>query len=72
MWLKALTTAFNDGRREPEMEDIAEALKKFVPTSVTMSEVIEARRKRLANRATPASRPAKIAPLKANGRKLAA
>jgi SpoVK/Ycf46/Vps4 family AAA+-type ATPase len=57
VWLKALTTAFNDSRREPEMQDIAEALKKFVPTNVTMGEVIEARRKRLANRATPASRP---------------
>lgn len=72
VWIKTLAISFNDGRREPGMDDIAEALKKFVPTSVTMSDVIEARRKRLANRATPASRPEKIATLKANGRKLAA
>ena len=37
-----------------------------------MAMAIEARRKRLANRATPASRPPKIAALKPNGRKLAA
>jgi hypothetical protein len=43
----------------PENEDAVLDL----PTSVTMSDVIEARRKRLANRATAASRPTKLAAL---------
>jgi SpoVK/Ycf46/Vps4 family AAA+-type ATPase len=73
VWIKAMTLAFNDGHREPGIIDIEAAAKKFVPTSVTMGDAIEARRKRLANRATPASHPAKVVPLgKVNGRKLAA
>ncbi|MEA3207658.1 MAG: hypothetical protein QOE70_715 [Chthoniobacter sp.] len=79
MWLKAMTLAFNDGGREPLMVDIEAAASKFIATSVTMGEAIEARRKRLANRATPASRPeiTTLAALngkavKAHGRKLAA
>ena len=57
VWIKAMTTAFNDGRREPTNIDIIEATKKFVATSITMSDAIESRRKRLLNRATPASKP---------------
>jgi SpoVK/Ycf46/Vps4 family AAA+-type ATPase len=73
VWEKAMTAAFNDGQREPEQSDITDALKKFVPTSVTMADAIEKRRKRLSGCATPASRPEAPAPLtKANGRKLAA
>ncbi|MEA3207887.1 MAG: hypothetical protein QOE70_944 [Chthoniobacter sp.] len=72
VWLKAMTLAFNDGRREPALADIEAASKKFVPTSVTMGDAIEARRRRLAHRATPASRPADVRPLtRVNGRKLA-
>jgi SpoVK/Ycf46/Vps4 family AAA+-type ATPase len=57
VWLKALTRAFNDSTREPVNEDAVWAAKQFVATSITMAEVIEARRKRLQGRATPASRP---------------
>lgn len=67
VWLKALTIAFNDGGREPNNDDVSEAASRFVATSVTMSEVIERRRRRLANRATPASAPE----TKQTGRKLA-
>ncbi len=76
VWLKAMTLAFNDGMREPEMKDAEAAAAKFVATSVTMGEALEARRKRLANRATPASKaPVPVgSPQKINGvgRKLAA
>jgi SpoVK/Ycf46/Vps4 family AAA+-type ATPase len=72
-WEKAMTTAFNDDGREPEQRDITEALKRFVPTSVTMAEAIKKRRERLEGRAMPASRPEAPTPVtKANGRKLAA
>ena len=57
VWFKAMTTAFNAERREATNADIIEATKRFVATAVTMSEAIDARRKRLHNRATPASRP---------------
>ena len=50
-----MTTAFNDTRREPANADIIDATGKFVATSITMSDAIEGRRKRLQNRATPAS-----------------
>ena len=72
VWIKAMTTAFNDGRREPDDTDIADATTKFVATSKTMSEAIEARRKRLQNRATPASAAPVAAPKPTNLRKLAA
>jgi AAA+ superfamily predicted ATPase len=55
-WLKALTAGFN-ASREPTNEDVFAVLKEFVPTSVTMKDAIEARRKRLANCARPASAP---------------
>ena len=72
VWLKAMTTAFNDTRREPSNADIIDATRKFVATSITMSDAIESRRKRLQNRATPASI-AEITLIKPNNiRKLAA
>jgi SpoVK/Ycf46/Vps4 family AAA+-type ATPase len=72
-WEKAMTAAFNDEAREPEQSDITDALKRFVPTSVTMADAIEKRRKRLSGRAMPASRPEAPTPVtKGNGRKLAA
>jgi AAA+ superfamily predicted ATPase len=54
LWLKAMTRAFN-AKREPLTKDVVEAAKSFVPTSITMKDAIERRRKRLENRATPAS-----------------
>jgi AAA+ superfamily predicted ATPase len=73
VWLKAMTNAFNDGQREPTTADIMAALKLFKPTSVTMKEKIEARRKRLEGRATPASAPMVVAGKVVNGaRKIAA
>ena len=54
LWLKAMTRAFN-AKREPTVKDVIEASKAFVPTSVTMKDAIERRRRRLENRATPAS-----------------
>lgn len=57
VWLKALTIAFNDGKREPGMEDCREAIGRVTPTSKTMATQIEARRNRLASRANPASEP---------------
>jgi len=56
-WLKAMTLAFNDGQREPTDTDVITVLKEFIPTNVTMKDAIEARRKRLANCARPASAP---------------
>jgi SpoVK/Ycf46/Vps4 family AAA+-type ATPase len=72
VWLKALTIAFNDGEREPKNTDAVEAAGSFTPTSVLMAEAIERRRKRLANKATPASAPETIKAVKPAGRKLAA
>lgn len=57
VWLKALNLAFNDGQREPEAKDILAALKGEVPTSVSMAEAIEKRRKRLAGLAKPVTSP---------------
>lgn len=57
VWLKAMTLAFNDKAREPKNEDIIKAAARFIPTSNTMAEAIEKRRKRLEHRATPASAP---------------
>jgi AAA+ superfamily predicted ATPase len=59
VWLKALTMAFNDGGREPNETDVERAASRFTATSVLMADAIERRRKRLANRATPASAPEK-------------
>lgn len=67
VWLKAMTRAFN-AKREPTNGDVAHVCKGVVPTSVTMKDAIDRRRKRLENRATPASAPeAKTATV---GRKL--
>ncbi|HEU0069615.1 MAG TPA: hypothetical protein VFQ26_10235, partial [Nitrospiraceae bacterium] len=55
VWVKALTAAFNDGRREPKTEDAELVLKQVIPTSVTMKSQIERRRERLKNRAQCAS-----------------
>ena len=57
VWLKAMTRAFNDGGREPKEVDVVEVCKGIVPTSVTMKDAIDRRRRRLENRATPASAP---------------
>lgn len=56
VWLKAMTAAFNDGKREPTTKDFAAAAASVTPTSKLMAEAIERRRKRLQNRAMPASR----------------
>jgi len=56
-WVKSMVRAFNDEQREPRDDDVLAVLKEFVPTSVTMKDAIEARRKRLANCARPASAP---------------
>ena len=69
VWLKAMTLAFNDGGREPNNDDVAQAASSFVPTSVTMAEAIARRKQRLANRARPASAPEQVNTPK--GRKLA-
>lgn len=68
VFAKAMNIAFNDKRREPNTEDCLAVAKRFVATAVTMKEAIEARRKRLANRAMPAS--AVEAKAAATGRKL--
>lgn len=57
LWLKAMTAAFNDEKREPTDLDVASAATQFVPTSRTMADVIEARRKRLQGKAQAASKP---------------
>jgi SpoVK/Ycf46/Vps4 family AAA+-type ATPase len=54
-WVKCMLAAFNDGRREPTTKDAGDVLDLFVPTSVTMKDQIERRRKRLENRAQSAS-----------------
>lgn len=56
-WVKAMRTAFNDGSREPDNADVRAVLKEFVPTSVTMRDAIEQRRRRLAGCAKLASTP---------------
>lgn len=55
IWIKALTIGFNDNGREVSNRDVDQALKFFVPTSVTMKDAIERRRQRLQNRARSAS-----------------
>jgi len=60
VWLKAMNLAFNDGEREPVMGDVVTAASKFVATSKTMAVQIEARRRRLEGKATPASAPMPI------------
>jgi SpoVK/Ycf46/Vps4 family AAA+-type ATPase len=56
-WIAAMTLAFDDNGREPVDLDCVHVLSKMVPTSVTMKDQIEARRKRLAGCARPASTP---------------
>lgn len=56
-WLATMTAAFNDGRREPTTEDALTVCAKVTPTSVTMKDAIEARRKRLEGKARPVSTP---------------
>jgi len=73
-WRKAIELAFDAGRTKASqrtMEDCINALSGFTPTSVTMADQIEARRRRLAGKATSASTPT---PTKTNTniRKLAA
>jgi AAA+ superfamily predicted ATPase len=68
-WLKAMTLAFN-AEREPTTADCVTSLASFTPTSVTMADTIEARRRRLAGKATNASTPS-ITKIN-NHRKLAA
>lgn len=71
VWLRALTIAFNDNGREPKTDDVRVAASRTVATSVTMADAIERRRKRLANRATPASEPETKTPPPGASRKLA-
>jgi SpoVK/Ycf46/Vps4 family AAA+-type ATPase len=54
-WVAAMTAAFNDGGREPTTDDCVDEADKMTPTSETMALAIEARRKRLAGCASPAS-----------------
>lgn len=70
VWIRAMTIAFNDGARQPTQADAATAIGSVTPTSKLMAEVIEARRRRLAGRAMPASEAEGSQPVK--GRKLAA
>ena len=56
VWIKAMTRSFNDGR-DPKASDVSEVCRTEVPTSVTMADAIERRRKRLQNRAKPAGKP---------------
>jgi AAA+ superfamily predicted ATPase len=56
VWLKAMTLAFNDDQREATMKDCTDAASRVVATSKTMAVQIEARRQRLAGRASPASK----------------
>jgi AAA+ superfamily predicted ATPase len=56
-WLKAMTIAFNADSREPSTDDCLTAIRAFTPTSVTMADSIEARRRRLTGKARPASAP---------------
>lgn len=69
-WIRAMSMAFNSDGREPKDADVVECLSHFVPTSKTMADSIERRRKRLAGRAQPASK-AEVAALPPN-RKLVA
>lgn len=69
VWLKALTRAFNDGMREPNTDDVTIVARNIIPTSKTMATQIEERRKRLENRAQPASAVESTAPIR-KGRKL--
>lgn len=56
-WKKAMERAFGDGRREPTTDDALVICGSTMPTSKTMAEMIERRRKRLEGRAQPASEP---------------
>jgi AAA+ superfamily predicted ATPase len=57
VWLAAMAAAFDDNQREPTTQDVLTLLAKSVPTATTMKEELEARRKRLANRARPVTSP---------------
>jgi SpoVK/Ycf46/Vps4 family AAA+-type ATPase len=57
----ALFTAFNDGAREINTDDLIAAAKTVVPLSVTAAEKIDALRKWASTRARPASMPEKVA-----------
>ena len=73
VWLKAMTLAFSDDCREPNTDDVIAASKQFTPTSITMGDAIESRRKRLSGKATPASKPEdQVVSQPSNIRKLAA
>lgn len=69
--IDALRLAFNDGDREPTHDDFAAVICQMTPTSKLMAEAIEARRKRLANRARAASAPEGGTGAKPTGRKIA-
>lgn len=55
VWLKTMTVAFNNDAREPRLADAESTASRVTPTSKTMADAIEKRRRRLANRAMPAS-----------------
>lgn len=65
VWLKTMAVAFNEDGREPTVNDAETIAATVTPTSKTMAEAIERRRKRLANRAMPAS--AQEKPVATNG-----
>lgn len=55
-WEQAKGFAFQE-RREPTEADVSAALQQMIPTSITMADIIEARRRRLKDRARCASTP---------------
>jgi SpoVK/Ycf46/Vps4 family AAA+-type ATPase len=69
VWLAAMVQAFNDGKREPNNDDVTSVAERFIPTSVTMAQQIDARRKRLEGRAQPAGEQA-VQVVEKKGRKL--
>lgn len=72
VWLKAMSLAFADSRREPTTQDCLTKLAAETPTSVTMKEAIEARRARLKGRARPVTKEkAGPSPSAPSGRKVA-
>lgn len=69
-WLDALTIAFN-AKREPKADDCLAAAARITPTSKTMAAQIQARRERLAGKASPASSPESLQASATGPRRLA-
>lgn len=62
MWIKALKVAYNEDDRDPTSADVLATIAETTPTSVTMADSIEARRRRLSGKAKPASHPETVKP----------